>query len=81
MTLDFDNDEQYRKFVKDVAENIYHYGSYELAEDVAGYIIDKLMQWNRRRDLAEAILQRLLVYYANSEDSCMHTLLGPAAQC
>lgn len=69
MTLDFDNDEQYRKFVKDVAENIYHYGSYELAEDVAGYIIDKLMQWNRRRDLAEAILQRLLVYYANSEDS------------
>lgn len=69
MTLDFDNDEQYRKFVKDVAENIYHYGSYDLAENVAGYVIDELMRIDHRRDLAEAILQQLLACYLNLEDS------------
>ena len=69
MTLDFDNDEQYRKFVRDVAENIYLYSPQLFHEETADYVVDGLMQWNRRRDLAEAILQRLLAYYANSEDS------------
>jgi hypothetical protein len=70
MTLDFDNDEQYRKFVKDVAENIYLYNPQLFHEEIADYVVDGLMGIDHRRDLAEAILQQLLAYYdANSEDS------------
>lgn len=63
MTLDFDNEEQYRKFVNDVAKYIYNYDSDELTEDIADRVVDKLMQWNRRHDLAEAIVARLLDNY------------------
>ena len=63
MTIDFDNEEQYQKFVKDVAISIYHYRSYEFAEDVAGYVVDEIMKYHRY-DLADAIIARLLKEYA-----------------
>ena len=64
MTIDFDNEEQYRKFVRDVAASVYDYGChFELSESIADYVVDELMQWNRRRDLAEAIVKQLLDMY------------------
>ena len=68
MKLDFDNKEQYRKFVNDVAKDIYTYGFDELSEDIADYVVDELMQWNRRRDIAEAIVARLLGEYAKERN-------------
>ena len=67
MTIDFDNEDQYRKFVKDVAASLFNYSD-ELIESIAGYVVDELMQWNRRRDLAEAIVKCLLAEYTKENN-------------
>ena len=71
MTIDFDNEEQYRKFVDDVAASLFNYSD-SFIESVGDYVVDELMQWNRRRDLAEAIVKNLLAEYskeANHENN------------
>lgn len=60
MTLDFDNEEQYRKFVKDVAYSAVEFTfqfNEDLAEDIACEIVNNV---NRLPKLAEAVLNRLL---------------------
>ena len=41
MTIDFDNEDQYRKFVKDVAASLFNYSD-ELIESIAGYVVDRI---------------------------------------
>lgn len=57
MTLDFDNDEQYKAFVTDVATAVVF--DSELADDIANEIVYKP---NYLDELARAVLNRLLAY-------------------
>lgn len=60
MTLDFDNEEQYRKFVKDVAYEATQFTfqfNEDLTEDVASELVNNI---NLLPKLAEAVLNCLL---------------------
>lgn len=65
MTIDFDNEEQYRKFVRDVAGDVAEYNYRDFIEDVAEEIIYK---WSLREKLVQGIFDKLVAQYKENHN-------------